>query len=51
MVATGLKKGWNVIRAKVDNIVGTWEFYLEFRTPDGEQPLKLFSTSSPPPPS
>jgi hypothetical protein len=33
----------------VDHIVGTWELYLEFRTADGGQPLKLLSTSSPPP--
>lgn len=44
-----LREGWNEILAKVDNITGTWELYLEFRTEDGGQPLKLFSTSSPPP--
>ena len=44
-----LRKGWNEARAKVDNIVGTWELYLEFRTADGGQPLKIFSTSSLPP--
>jgi hypothetical protein len=49
MVKARLRKGWNEIRAKVDNIFGTWELYLEFRTADGGQPLKLFSTDSPPP--
>jgi hypothetical protein len=49
VVKAHLKKGWNEIRAKVDNIVGTWELYLEFRTEDGSQPLKITSTSSPPP--
>jgi hypothetical protein len=49
VVKARLKKGWNEIRAKVDNIIGTWELYLEFRTADGRQPLKLFSTSAPPP--
>jgi hypothetical protein len=49
VVRARLKKGWNEIRAKVDNIVGTWELYLEFRTTDGRQPLKVVSTSSPPP--
>lgn len=49
VVKAHLKKGWNEIRAKVDNIVGTWELYLEFRTADGTRPLKLFSTSTPPP--
>jgi hypothetical protein len=49
MVKARLKQGWNEVRAKVDNITGTWEMYLEFRTADGKQPLRLFSTSSPPP--
>jgi hypothetical protein len=49
LVKARLRKGWNEIRAKVDNIVGTWELYLEFRTADGGQPLKVLSTSSPPP--
>jgi hypothetical protein len=49
VVKARLKKGWNEVRAKVDNIVGTWELYLEFRTADGGRPLKVFSTSSPPP--
>jgi hypothetical protein len=49
VVKARLKKGWNEILAKVDNITGTWELYLEFRAADGGQPLKLFSTSSPPP--
>jgi hypothetical protein len=44
-----LKKGWNEILAKVDNIVGTWELYLEFQTADGGQPLKMLSTNTPPP--
>jgi hypothetical protein len=44
-----LRKGWNEARAKVDNIVGTWELHLEFRAADGGRPLKVFSTSSPPP--
>jgi hypothetical protein len=48
LVKARLKKGWNEILAKIDNIIGTWELYLEFRTAGG-QPLKLFSTSSPPP--
>jgi hypothetical protein len=48
MVKARLRKGWNEIRAKVDNIFGTWELYLEFRTADGRQPLPLFSTSVPP---
>ena len=49
VVKVRLKKGWNEIRAKVDNIVGTWELYLEFRTADGGRPLRIFSTSTPPP--
>jgi hypothetical protein len=49
VVKVRLRPGWNEIVAKVDNIVGTWELYLEFRTADGGQPLKLFSTSAPPP--
>ena len=49
LVKTQLKKGWNEILVKVDNIIGTWELYLEFLTADGDQPLKIFSTSSPPP--
>jgi hypothetical protein len=49
VVKAHLKKGWNEILAKVDNITGTWELYLEFRTADGRQPLKTFSTNSPPP--
>jgi hypothetical protein len=49
VVKVRLKKGWNEIRAKVDNIVGTWELYLEFRTADGKRPLKMVSTNSPPP--
>jgi len=49
VVKAHLKKGWNEIRAKVDNISGPWELYLEFRTADGGKPLKTFSTSSPPP--
>jgi hypothetical protein len=49
VVKVHLKKGWNEIRAKVDNIVGTWELCVEFRSADGGQPLKLFSTSAPPP--
>jgi hypothetical protein len=44
-----LRKGWNEARAKVDNVVGTWELYLELRTTDGGRPLEAFSTSSPPP--
>ena len=48
-VKVQLKKGWNAVLAKVDNIVGTWELYLEFRTADGREPLKIFSTSTPPP--
>ena len=43
-----LKKGWNEVLAKVDNIGGDWALYLEFRTAGGE-PLKVFSTSDPPP--
>jgi hypothetical protein len=49
LVKARLKKGWNEVRAKVDNIVGTWELYLEFRSAGGRQPLKVFSTNSPPP--
>jgi hypothetical protein len=49
LVKARLKKGWNEILAKVDNIIGTWELYLEFRTADGGQPLKLLSASAPPP--
>ena len=49
VVKAHLREGWNEILAKVDNITGTWELYLEFRTADGGQPLKVFSTSSPPP--
>lgn len=49
VVKARLRRGWNEILAKVDNITGTWELYLEFRTADGGQPLKVFSTSSPPP--
>jgi hypothetical protein len=48
-VKARLRKGWNEVRAKVDNIVGTWELYLEFRTADGGRPLKVFSTGAPPP--
>ncbi len=48
-VKAHVKKGWNEIRVKVDNIIGTWEFYLEFRTAQGGQALKVLSTSSPPP--
>jgi hypothetical protein len=48
-VKARLRKGWNEVRAKVDNIVGTWELYLEFPTADGGRPLKVLSTSSPPP--
>jgi hypothetical protein len=47
-VKTHLREGWNEVLAKVDNIVGTWELYLEFRTSDAGQPLKMFSTNSPP---
>jgi hypothetical protein len=49
VIKAHLREGWNEILAKVDNIVGTWELYLEIRTADGGQPLKVFSTSSPPP--
>jgi hypothetical protein len=49
VIKTHLREGWNEILAKVDNIMGTWELYLEFRTADGAQPLKMFSTSAPPP--
>jgi hypothetical protein len=49
VVKAHLREGWNEILAKVDNIFGTWELYLEFRTADGAQPLKRLSTSSPPP--
>jgi hypothetical protein len=48
VIKTHLRKGWNEILAKVDNIMGTWELYLEFRTADGGQPLKMFSTSASP---
>ena len=44
-----LRKGRNEARAKADNIVGTWELYPELRTADGGRPLKVLSTSSPPP--
>jgi hypothetical protein len=44
-----MREGWNEILAKVDNIVGTWELYVEFRTADDGQPLKMLSTCSPPP--
>ena len=47
-VRAHLKAGWNEIMAKVDNIGGDWALYLEFRTEGGE-PLKVFSTSDPPP--
>lgn len=49
VVKSRLKMGWNEVLVKVDNITGTWEFYLEFRAADGRQPLKVFSISSPPP--
>ena len=49
VVKAHLREGWNEILAKVDNITGTWELYLEFRAADGARPLKMFSTSSPPP--
>jgi hypothetical protein len=49
LVKARLKKGWNEVLVKVDNIIGTWEFYLEFRTADGGEPLRVLSTSSPPP--
>jgi hypothetical protein len=45
VVKAHLREGWNEILAKVDNIVGTWELYLEFRTADNSEPLKIFSTS------
>jgi len=48
IVKAHLKKGWNEVRAKVDNIIGTWELYLEFFTADGG-PLKIVSTATPPP--
>jgi hypothetical protein len=49
LVKARLKKGWNELRAKVDNIVGTWELYLELRSADGGEPLKLLSSNTPPP--
>jgi hypothetical protein len=33
----------------VDNISADWCLYLEFRTANGGEPLKMFSTNSPPP--
>jgi hypothetical protein len=48
LVKARLKRGWNEILAKVDNIAGTWELYLELRTTDGGEPLKLLSTSAQP---
>jgi hypothetical protein len=51
IVKARLKKGWNEIRAKVDNIVGTWELYVEFRTADGRRPLETVTSTSPPPPA
>jgi hypothetical protein len=48
LVKARLKKGWNEVRAKVDNIMGTWELYLELRSADGSEPLKLLSSSTPP---
>jgi len=44
-----LREGWNEVLAKVDNISGPWALYVEFRTADGDQALKVFSTSTPPP--
>ncbi len=49
MIKAHLKKGWNEVRVKVDNIIGTWEMYVEFRGADGAQPLKVASTRTPPP--
>ena len=46
VVKARLKKGWNEIRAKVDNITGTWELYLEFRTADGRRPLETITSSA-----
>ena len=44
-----LREGWNEILAKVDNLGSFWALYLEFRTADGDRPLKVYSTSTPPP--
>ncbi len=50
-VRTKLTKGWNEVRARVDNRGGSeWALYLEFRTLHDSQPLKLFSTHQPPAP-
>jgi hypothetical protein len=48
MVKAHLREGWNEILAKVDNISDGWALYLEFRTTDGGQPLKMYSTTEPP---
>jgi hypothetical protein len=37
-VTARLTKGWNEIRAKVDNLVGTWELCLERHSADGGRP-------------
>jgi hypothetical protein len=50
IVKVRLKKGWNEVRAKVDNIIGTWELYLEILSADGGESLKLLSTCTPPTP-
>jgi hypothetical protein len=49
VVKAHLREGWNEILAKVDNIATDWSLYLEFRTANGSEPLKMFSTNSPPP--
>jgi hypothetical protein len=46
---TELKSGWNEILVQVDNIgAGDWALFLEFRSPDNDQPLKLPCTNLPP---
>ncbi len=49
VVNARLREGWNEILVKVDNVSGGWALFLEFRTADGDQALKVVSTSTPPP--
>ena len=44
-----LQSGWNEFLVEVDNIgAGEWCLFLEFRSPDDNQPLRLPCTNEPP---
>lgn len=48
-VETTLQSGWNEFLVEVDNIgSGEWCLFLEFRSPDDNQPLRLPCTNEPP---